>query len=120
MKKNKIYILGSRRRTNLIPIVFTVIVAFLVAFPFVAMNLRFQTGYLFSKAFDFVGALCLMGGSFLTAVSILNVFLGGRSLNLKTLTAGIVFLWIGCWLTGGVLNIMGITIGNDHTSPGYH
>lgn len=118
MKKNKVYILGPRRRTSLIPIVFTGIIAFLVAFPFVAVNLRFQTGYIFSKAFDFVGALCMMGGGFLTMYSLLSMLVGRRSLNLKMLTTGIVFLWIGCWLTGQTLEFFGIN--NEHTSPGYH
>lgn len=123
MKKNKYYVLGSKRgikSSRTIYYIYGGIVAFLILYPFVAVNLRFQTGYIFSKMFDFIGGICLMGGGFFTAVSILNVVVGRRSLNLKMLTTGIVFLWIGCWLTGSVLNILGVNIGNEHTSPGYH
>jgi hypothetical protein len=123
MKKNKYYILESGRglkNSRSLYYIFGGIVVFLIIFPFIAVNLRFQTGYIFSKTFDFIGRLCMMGGGFLTAYSILSIFIGRRSLNLKMLTTGIIFLWIGCWLTGDVLNILGITLGNDHTSPGYH
>lgn len=120
MKKNKIYLLEPQRKTKIIPLVFTGIAIFLVAFPFIAVNLRFQTGYIFAKALDFIGSVCMMGGGFFTAYSLLSVFIGRRSLNLKMLTTGIVFLWIGCWLTGSVLNIFGVTIGSENTSPGYH
>ena len=125
MKKNRYYVLGSKngrgmRSTNTVYLVFGGIIVFLIAYPFVAISLRYQTGYIFAKAFDFIGTVCLTVGGFFTALSILNVFFGGRSLNLKMLTTGIVFLWIGCWITGSVLNIFGITIGSENTSPGYH
>lgn len=124
MKRNKYYLFESRRTSKTstsIFIIFGGIVAFIIAFPFIAVHLRYQTGYLFTKVFDFIGGLCLMGGGFFTAYSILSIFIGGRSLNLKMLTTGIVFLWIGCWLTGQVLTIFGINIGPaEHSSPGYH
>ena len=123
MKKNKYYMLGSKRgmrSSKMIYLVFGAIPVFLIAYPFVALNLRFQTGYIFAKILDFIGSACLMGGGFFTAYSILSVFVSRRSLNLKMLTTGIVFLWIGCWLTGSVLSLFGVTIGNNNTSPGYH
>lgn len=123
MKKNNYYVFDSRKgikSSKTLYLVFGGIVAFLIFFPFIAVNLRFQTGYIFAKVFDFIGSVCMMGGGFFTAYSILSVFVGGRHLNLKMLTTGIVFLWVGCWLTGSVLNIFGVTIGNENTSPGYH
>jgi len=124
MKKKKYYILDSRKRfggsSRSLYYIYGGIVIFLIIFPFIVVNLRFQTGYIFSKVFDFVGRLCLIGGGFFTAYSVLSIFIGGRSLNLKMLTTGIVFLWVGCWLTGDVLNIFGITIGNSPSNPGYH
>jgi len=123
MKKNRYYVFDSRKgikNSKTVYLVFGGIVAFLLLYPFFALNLRYQTGYIFAKVFDFIGTICLMGGGFFTAYSILNVLVGGRSLNLKMLTTGIVFLWIGCWLTGSVLTIFGVNIGNNNTSPGYH
>ena len=118
MKKNKIYLLDSRRKTSYIPLVLTVIVGFLVVFPFVAVNLRFQTGYLFSEILDYIGGICLTVGGFFTALAFISMFLGRKSLNLKMLTTGIVLLWAGCWLTGQTIEFLGI--GSEHTSPGYH
>jgi ABC-type Fe3+ transport system permease subunit len=120
MKKNKYYFMQPRRSTRIVPIVFIGIVGFLIAFPFVAVNLRFQTGYFFSKILDYLGTLCLTVGGLLTAYSILKLFMNSRSMDFKYLIAGVALLWVGCWLTGEVLNILGLNIGNDHTSPGYH
>jgi hypothetical protein len=120
MNKKKYYLLEHGKNSRMITLVFTGIVAFLIIFPFVAVNLRFQTGYLFAKIFDFVGSICLMGGGFLTMYSLLSFFVGNSSLRLRTLVIGIVFLWIGCWLTGTTLEILGIGINHEHTSPGYH
>jgi len=124
MKKQKYYILDSRKRgggtSRTMMYIYGGIGIFLVIFPFIIVNLRFQTGFIFSKIFDYIGRLCLIGGGFFTGYSILSIFIGGRHLNLKMLTTGIVLLWIGCWLTGEVLSILGIQIGDSPSNPGYH
>jgi len=122
MKKETYYLIGSNSRNKRwIYFTFFCILAFmLVFFPFYAVNLRYQVGYIFQQIFDGIGWISLTLGTFLTAISILSLFTGGRSMNTRTLIIGIVLLWIGCWVTGSVFNLFGITIGTERPTGGYH
>ena len=122
MKKQSYYLIGSKGGTSRwIYITFFCIIAFsFVFFPFYAVNLRYQIGYIFRQILDGIGWISLTLGSLLTALSILSLFTGGRSMRTSTLIVGIVLLWIGCWVTGSVFNLFGITIGNERASGGYH
>ncbi|MCP6719396.1 MAG: hypothetical protein KJI71_04140 [Patescibacteria group bacterium] len=122
MKKQTYYLIGSKGGTSRwIYITFFCIIAFsLIFFPFYAVNLRYQLGYIFRQILDGIGWISLTLGSLLTAISILSLFTGGRSMRSSTLIIGIVLLWIGCWVTGSVFNLFGITIGNERASGGYH
>ncbi len=122
MRKQTYYLIGSNGKTSRwIYLTFFCILAFiLVFFPFYAVNLRYQLGYIFRQIFDGIGWISLTLGSLLTAISILSLFTGGRSMRTSTLIVGIVLLWIGCWVTGSVFNLFGITIGNERASGGYH
>ena len=122
MKKQTYYLIGSKGGTSRwIYITFFCIIAFsLVFFPFYAVNLRYQIGYIFRQILDGIGWISLTLGSLLTALSILSLFTGGRSMRTSTLIVGIVLLWIGCWVTGSVFNLFGMTIGNERASGGYH
>ena len=122
MKKQSYYLIGSKGGTSRwIYITFFCIIAFsLIFFPFYAVNLRYQLGYIFRQILDGIGWISLTLGSLLTAISILSLFTGGRSMRSSTLIIGIVLLWIGCWVTGSVFNLFGITIGNERASGGYH
>ena len=122
MKKQTYYLIGgnSNNRRWIYFTFFCIIAFMLVFFPFYAVNLRYQVGYIFQQIVDGIGWISLTLGSFLTAISVLSLFIGGRSMNTRTLITGIVLLWIGCWVTGSVFNLFGITIGNERPSGGYH
>ena len=120
MKKEKYYLLRPERNSKWTIYMFMGIIIFvLIYFPFFAVNLRYKVGSTFSKIFDTIGTACLMIGGALTAISLLSLFVS-RSIRTRWLLVGIVLLWIGCWCTGSVLSIFGITIGNDTANPGYH
>lgn len=120
MKKEKYYLLKPEKNSKWVAYTFIGIIVFIVIyFPFFAVNLRYQLGAVFSKIFDQLGMVCLTIGGAMTAISILSLFIS-KSINTRWVILGIVLLWIGCWCTGSVLNIFGITIGNETSNPGYH
>ena len=101
-------------------IIITGIIIFLsVIFPFFAVNLRYQAGYIFSQIFDSVGMLCMTFGGLLMLFSILSLFFQ-RSLNIRYFIMGIVLLWVGSCCTGSVIELFGATIGSEHATGGYH
>lgn len=122
MKKETYYLIGSSQgKSRWIYFTFFCIVAFiLVFFPFYAINMRYQLGYIFRQIIDSIGWISLTLGGLLTMVSILSLFTGGRSLRFNYLIIGVVLLWIGSWCTGVVIDIFGITIGNERVLGGYH
>jgi hypothetical protein len=121
MKKEKYYLIGQQRKSKTLYYVFLGIIVFIVIyFPFFAVNLRFQTGYMLSKILDYIGGICLTLGGLLTAFSVASLFLGSRSMRTKWFILGIVLLWAGCWCTGSVIEFFGISIGDASGTPGYH
>lgn len=124
MKKHKqtYYLIGSDSgNKRWIYLTFFCILAFiLVFFPFYAINMRYQVGYIFQQIIDGIGWFSLTVGGFLTTICIVSLFIGGRSMNIRLLIIGIVLLWIGCWVTGSVFNLFGSTIGNERPPSGYH
>lgn len=121
MKKETYYLIGSKRSSRGIYFVIFCILAFiLIFFPFYAINLRYQIGYIFGQIFDTIGWISMTLGGLLLMIGILSIFTGGRSLQFRYLILGIVLLWVGCWCTGVVVDFLGITIGNEHASGGYH
>ena len=121
MKKETYYLPGYKNKSrSMIFIIVGVVIFIGVIFPFFAMNLRYQAGFIFSEIFDSIGMLCLTLGGLLTLISVLSIF-AQRSMNMRYFIMGIVLLWVGCWCTGTVIEFFGFTVGNEHTAGGgYH
>jgi len=120
MKKERYYLLKPEKNSKWTIYMFMGIIIFIVIyFPFFAVNLRYQVGAAFSKIFDYIGGVCLTIGGAMTIISVLSLFVS-KSIHTRSFLIGIVLLWIGCWCTGSVLTIFGITIGNETSNPGYH
>ena len=117
------YYLPDQRKTSraTMYIFFGILTFILVFFPFYGINLRYQVGFVFSKIFDTIGMISLMVGGVMTLISFLSVFTG-RSVNTKYLIGGILLLWVGCWCTGAVLDLFGLSFGDSTSSGqgGYH
>ncbi|MHA2183095.1 MAG: hypothetical protein ACXAAH_16880 [Promethearchaeota archaeon] len=122
MKKQTYYLIGSKRRSSggIYFAFFCIVVFIVVFFPFYGMNLRYQIGFIFNQIFDTIGWISLTVGGLMVMISILGLFTGGRSMKFHYLIIGVVLLWIGCWCTGAVLDIFGVTIGSERASGGYH
>ena len=101
-------------------VIFGIAVFLLVFFPFYGINLRYQLSYTFRQIFETIGGISLTIGGLMVLVSILSLFTGGRSIRFHYLIVGVVLLWVGCWCTGAVVDLFGITIGNERASGGYH
>ena len=120
MKREKYYLLKPQKNSKWTIFIFIGIIIFIVIyFPFFAVNLRYQIGATFSRIFDYIGGVCLTIGGAMTAISVLSLFVS-RSMNTRWLILGIALLWVGCWCTGSMITIFGITIGNETSNPGYH
>jgi len=120
MKKEKFYILKPEKNSKWVGYTFAGIIIFtLIYVPFFAVNIRYQLGAAFLKIFDTIGWVCLTTGSALTIACLLSLFTG-RLLRFKYFIVGITLLWVGCWCTGNVLTILGITLGNETSNTGYH
>ncbi len=120
MAKEEYYLIGYQGKSKFILYLFFGVVVFLVIFfPFFAINMRYQMGYIFRQIFDFIGTTCLTFGAIITLYSIITVFFS-RGINTKWLITGIVLLWVGSWCTGTAVQLFGIQIGRDQASGGYH
>jgi hypothetical protein len=122
MAQKKYIIIGEDKRNKTVVYTFFGILIFVaVFFPLFELNFRYQLGQFFSKIFDIIGTISLTIGSAIVVITILTLFAGGK-VFLRTLIVGIVLVWIGCWCTGAVVNLFGVSIGNSDTSggAGYH
>jgi len=121
MSRQKIKYLTEKKGIRGYANVFFVIIGFLLVFPFFAVNLRYQLGYIFSIIFNYIGNMCLTFGGFLMILCIVSLFTG-RSIKVGWLMTAIVLLWVGCWCSGATLDIMGFTIGEGANSgnSGYY
>lgn len=122
MKKTEYEIIGTfqiRKKWTFYAF-FAIIVFVLLFFPFFAVSWRYKVGKSLSLIFDTIGMLCLMIGAFLTFLGVMGIFTKGYEWTNK-LIVGIILLYIGCWLTGTVLEFMGVEIGRSSSSDGgYH
>jgi len=95
---------------------FVLLIFVFVFFPIFGLNWRYQIGGVLSTLIDGLGTFCMTIGGLLTLVGFVGVF--SRSPHwVRNVIVGVALLWIGCWCTGAVLNLFGITIG-ESTSGG--
>lgn len=123
MRKQTYYMVGSESgggRRWLLYVIFGIAVFLFIFFPFFAVNLRYQLGYIFNQIFDTIGQIALTIGAIMVLISFLGLFTSGRNFRFHYLIIGVVLLWIGSWCTGTMVELFGITIGNDTSTGGYH
>ena len=120
MSKRKTYRLVEDQSRGIMNVFFAILVFIVIFFPFFAINLRYQLGYIFQKIFDTIGVVCLTGGTFLIILCFIGLIVG-RSIKVGWFIVAIVLLWIGCWCTGGVIEFFGIEIGGSNSGgSGYY
>ena len=118
-RSNQVVILQRKRKSNRIFLVFVGILGFVAIFiPFFGSNLRYLTGSAFKTIFTSVGNFCLILGSALFVITLLQVF--ARRLKVKTLLLSALLMWIGAFLTGVPFELWGMVIGKEQPPQGYH
>jgi len=122
LKKNEYVIIGTYRNNKkwTLYIFFGILVFVLLFFPLFAVTWRYKVGRSLSLIFDTIGAICLMVGAVYTFLGVMGIFTRGYGWTNK-LIVGIILLYIGCWLTGTVLEFLGVEIGRSgSTDDGYN
>ncbi|MFX1478046.1 MAG: hypothetical protein ACFFCI_07930 [Promethearchaeota archaeon] len=88
----------------------------LIFFPLYGITLRYQIGSIFRTIFSFVGKICLFLGIMLAIISLAGAFV--HQISWKLFLSAVILLWIGCWLTGAMVNLMGLRIGDTNRGSG--
>ncbi|MFX0043340.1 MAG: hypothetical protein ACFE8L_10535 [Candidatus Hodarchaeota archaeon] len=119
MKRNEYVVVGNYRSNKKSTLYFFVgiLVFVLFFFPFFAVTWRYKVGRGLSLIFDSIGMICLMVGALYTFIGVMGIFARGYGWINKLIT-GIILLYIGCWLTGTVLEFLGVEIGGRSSSDG--
>ncbi|MFW9969451.1 MAG: hypothetical protein ACFFDF_04565 [Candidatus Odinarchaeota archaeon] len=96
---------------------FALLIFIFVFFPIFGLNWRYEIGGVFSTLIDTVGSLCLTVGGLFTLIGFVGILT--RSTHwIRNVIIGVALLWIGCWCTGAVLNLLGVPIGDTTSSGG--
>ena len=90
-----------------------------IYFPFFATNLRYLVGSSFTIVFDAIGSGFMLIGVLFLGLAIFEILTRGHNW-LGKLVIGLVFVYIGCWLTGTFIEFMGFTFGDSNSHGGYH
>lgn len=113
------YVALKKGRNMPVLVITGVLFFILIFFPFYGITLRYQVGSIFRIIFDFIGRICLFFGALLLIISIVGMFL--HHISWKMFMSGVFLLWAGCWLTGAMVNLFGIHIGDaNRGSGGYY
>jgi hypothetical protein len=99
--------------------VFLMILFIVVGAPFLGMYLRYQATTLFKFLFNTIGDLCLIAGGITLSYAIIKIFLFGK-ISIESIIGGVIFLWIGAFLTGVPATFLGISITPPMPPTGYH
>ncbi len=113
------YVTLKKGRNMPVLVITGVLFFILIFFPFYGITLRYQVGNIFRIMFDFIGRICLFLGALLLIISIVGMFL--HHISWKMFISAVILLWAGCWLTGAMVNLFGIHIGDaNRGSGGYY
>jgi len=114
MSKKRIYGHLEDQSRGIINVFFAILIFILIFFPFFAINLRYQLGYIFQKIFDTIGIVCLIGGTFLMIICFIALIVG-KSIKVGLFIVAIILIWIGCWCTGEVIEFLGFEFGGSNS-----
>ena len=114
--KNQEYVTLKKGRNMPILVITGILFFILIFFPLYGITLRYQIGSIFRTIFSFVGKMCLFLGIMLIIISLVGIFL--HHISWKMVMSAVILLWVGCWLTGAMVNLLGIQIGDTNRGSG--
>lgn len=110
---------GRRRTSRLAFFVIGMVLFILVFMPFYGITLRYYIGTSFRLVFDYLGNIFQIVGE-ITLLIVLMLLFFYKKIWIKGMIIGLILLYIGAFLTGGTVVIMGMTLYQPTTTPGFH
>ena len=108
------------RRTNKLTFFVIGIVLFIVVFmPFYGTTLRYYIGTSFRLVFDYLGNVFQTVG-FVVLVIVLMQLILYHKISPGGMILGLLLLYMGAFLTGGTVVILGQTLYQPISTPGFH
>ena len=109
-----------RRRTSRLTFFVIGMVLFILVFmPFYGITLRYYIGTSFRLVFDYLGNVFQTVGGFILLIVAAKVFFNHK-ISIGGMTLGLLLLYMGAFLTGGTVVILGMTLYQPGTTPGFH
>ena len=110
-------VIYKNKSKTILYFIFGIGIFLLVFFPLYGIMLRYQIGALLRRTIDIIGVCCLTFGTIIMIMCIVSL-IAGRSIRIGYFIAAIVMLWIGCWVSGIVVDVFGFTFGDKSAGTG--
>ena len=110
---------GRRRTSRLTFFVIGMVLFILVFMPFYGITLRYYIGTSFRLVFDYLGNVFQTIGGFILLFVAAKLFFNHK-LSIGGMILGLILLYMGAFLTGGTVVILGMTLYQPGTTPGFH
>ena len=110
----------GRRRTNKLTFFVIGMVLFIVVFmPIYGTTLRYYIGTSFRLVFDYLGKIFEAIGGLVLLISFGKLFFY-RKISVSGMALGFLLLYMGAFLTGHAVVLLGMTINVPTNTPGFH
>ena len=110
----------KKRRTSRITVFVICMVLFIFVFmPYYGITLRYYIGTSFRLVFDYLGRVFQTVGGFTLVIVVGKLFIG-KKIWVGGMVGALLLLWMGAFLTGGTIEIMGMTLYQPTNTPGFH
>lgn len=107
MSRSNYYHNQEEKSSNtIIIILFGLVVFIFLFFPFFGGELKYHLGSMFSKIIDIIGTLSFTIGGLFFIVGVIEIFAQSGKW-IRNIIVGVVLLWVGCWCSGTVIDILG-------------
>ena len=113
-----VYLLKKKKNRYMLPI-FIIIIVIVVIMPIYGTTLRYQVSISVRLVCDYLGNIFQQVGWFTMAIVLLKV-LFYRKISIGGMTLGILLLYVGAFLMGGTVTILGLTVYEPISNPGFH
>ena len=113
-----VYIVKKKKQKILVPI-FIIIAVIVIIMPIYGTTLRYQVSISIRLICDYLGNIFQQVGWLLLGLVVAKVLLG-RKIDLNWMIVGILLLYVGAFLTGGTVSILGLTVYEPTSTPGFH
>ena len=112
-----IYVMKRKKRNVMLPIIILIVIVTIIM-PIYGTTLRYQVSVSIRLVCDYLGNIFQQFGWLFLMITAIQAFFG--KVKLKWMITGILLLYVGAFLTGGTVTILGMTIYEPISNPGFH